>query len=216
MFAPLHVFLFAVALWSGYAPLDRLTWYLEVLPGFLGWGMFFWFHKKFSLPFWMQFVFAVHITLLFVGGHYTYVDAEWALTEIGLAKATASLLESKTKATYKIDSDVDSLYGILVGNRASEYTLAEAQAKSFAEADYEGTPPDSVQSWADAKGWPATTAADDIIATANAWRQAQGMIRAQRLNRKEQIRVAITIAQVQAVLAAWNMFLSAIKQNLGV
>jgi len=67
-----HALLFLTALWSGFQPEDRFTWYLEVIPGFIGWAALIWFGRKICFPLALQIIFSAHIILLFVGGHYTY------------------------------------------------------------------------------------------------------------------------------------------------
>ena len=94
-----------------------------------------------------------------------------------------------------------------------EYVLAESDAKAYKAAGYTGTVPDSVASWASAKGQTATWAADDILTTATGWRQAQSSIRATRLTCKEQARAANDVAPVAA---QWAAFVVAIKTALGV
>lgn len=126
---------------------------------------------------------------------------------------------ARADALKQIDTEVDALIGAVIGNRASEYERAEAEATSYTASGYTGPVPSCVQSWADAKvaqGWTAQMAADDILATANAWRPAQDAIRAQRLLRKEQARAAVDAAAVDAVLAQWAGFLVAIRGQLGV
>jgi len=129
-----------------------------------------------------------------------------------------TLPELKSAAVKHIDNDTDALYGAVIGNRASEYVEAEAQANAYAAASYTGAVPDCVASWAAAKvaqSWTAQQAADDILATAAAWRTAQASIRAHRLLRKEQARLAEDAAGVDAALAQWAGFLTAIKGQLG-
>lgn len=129
------------------------------------------------------------------------------------------LVEHRADAVKKIDAETDALIGAVIGNRATEYERAETQATAYAAGGYTGPVPACVQSWADAKaaqGWTAQMAADDILATANAWRPAQEAIRAQRLLRKEQARAAVDAAAVDAVLAQWAGFLVAIRGQLGV
>lgn len=117
----------------------------------------------------------------------------------------------------KIDADTDALYAAVIGNRAAEYTVAEAEATAFADGGYTADPaPASVASWATAKGWTAQAAADDIIATASAWRTAQAAIRANRLLRKEQARTAADLAALATTRAQWAGFVAAIREKLGV
>lgn len=70
----IHLLLFVTAVWSGFDPLDRFTWYLEVIPGFVGWAAAYWIGRKAKLSPVLQAVIAFHIILLFVGGHYTYAE----------------------------------------------------------------------------------------------------------------------------------------------
>lgn len=141
-----------------------------------------------------------------------YPDARGDLATWPLFKVAAE----RADAVKKIDADTDALIGSVIGNRASEYERAESEGAAYAAAGYTGTVPPSVSSWATAKGWTATQAADNIIATSAAWRTAQEAIRAQRLLRKEQARVAVDAAGLAAVMAQWAGFLAAIRGQLGV
>lgn len=113
----------------------------------------------------------------------------------------------------QIDAEADAITYSVQGERALEYLRAEEEAKAFKEANYTGTVPDSVASWASAKGQTATWAADDILTTATGWRQAQSSIRAARLTCKERARVESDLAPIAA---AWAGFAVAIKTALGV
>lgn len=115
-----------------------------------------------------------------------------------------------------VDRQVDALYGAVIGNRGPEYQQAEQDAQAFAQANYAGAVPSSVAVWAQVKGWSATQAADDILLQASQWRNAQATIRAMRLQHKENIRVANTVAAQDAAMAAWAQFVVAIKTQLGV
>lgn len=116
----------------------------------------------------------------------------------------------------RIDADTDVIYGAMLGNRAEEYTLAANEAQAFKAAGYSGAVPGSVQSWATAKGWTPTQAADDILATAAQWIGAQSAIRAQRLLRKEQVRTATDAAGITAAMAAWAGFVAYMRGQLGL
>lgn len=124
--------------------------------------------------------------------------------------------ELVTNAVLQIDVDTDAIYGAVLGNRAQEYTLAEADATAYKAAGYTGTVPASVQCWATTKSWTAKQAADDILATAAAWRSAQAAIRAQRLSSKEAVRTANDAAGVTTAMAAWAGFVTTIKGQLGI
>ncbi len=64
----------AVVVWSGIAPKDRLTWWLEVTPTLLGLIALFLTRKKFRFTPLLQTLIALHMILLAVGGHYTYAE----------------------------------------------------------------------------------------------------------------------------------------------
>jgi len=72
-----------------------------------------------------------------------------------------------------------------------EYKYAESKAREFKAAGYPGDAvPRAVSSWAQAKGWTAQQAADDIIATAGYWYDTIDEIRELRLAGKEATRNA--------------------------
>lgn len=152
-------------------------------------------------------------TLTLVGDAVSVVRAiaPWSQTEID-----AELAALRTAAIKKIDVDADKIYGDVLGNRAEEYALAEQDATAYKAAGYSGAVPSSVQSWATAKSWTATQAADDILTTAAAWRGAQAAIRAARLLRKEQVRTTADAAGVDAAMAAWQAFVSYIRGQLAI
>jgi putative membrane protein len=68
-----------VAAWSAWQPYDRTTWWMEVLPVFLGFiGLFIaqargWQFSKLALG-----LIAFHMLVLLVGGHYTYARGRQA------------------------------------------------------------------------------------------------------------------------------------------
>jgi len=112
-----------------------------------------------------------------------------------------------------VDAQVDAIYISVQGERVTEYMLAESDATAYKSAGYSGTVPSSVASWAAAKAKDAKWAADDILATATAWRGAQGAIRAQRLAIKEAAKTATLLAPLRA---QWAGFLAVVKKQLGV
>lgn len=152
-------------------------------------------------------------------GHY---EQQWVVSNIFATQAedeaavAANLQSGKQSAVLKIDADTDALYSAVLGRRAEEYTSAANDAALYKQSGYSGIVPPGVRSWATAKGWTATQAADDILATAAAWVAAQNAIRATRLLRKEQVRSATNNEGVVVALAAWQGFLSFIKKALGV
>jgi hypothetical protein len=127
-----------------------------------------------------------------------------------------NLSSAITKLVAKIDRDVDDIYDACLGKRGPEYALAESDALSFSAGGYAGAAPPSVSSWAAAKGWTTTQAANDILAAATNWRNAQTAIRSQRLAKKELAKIASDIAAVQTVSVAWVAFRSGIRAALGL
>ena len=154
----------------------------------------------------------------FDGSEYTappapYVPTQEELDAIAAVEAARVLAAARANLIRQIDADTDAIYRAVQGDRAMEYVLAESDAKAYKSAGYTGTVPDSVASWASAKGATATWATDDILTTARGWRQAQSAIRATRLTCKEQARTATDLAPV---VAQWAGFVVAIKTALGV
>lgn len=114
----------------------------------------------------------------------------------------------------KVDADADSIYASAIGNRATEYSEAEAQATAFKTAVYAGIVPAFVANWLsnNTKGLTtAAQAADDILAQANAWRSAATAIRGNRLLAKKNI-----TNDVPTAMAQWGGFVTAIRGQLGL
>ena len=62
----------AVLLWSGWRPYDRLTWWLEIAPGLAGLLILIATYRRFRFTTLCYTLIAIHISILCVGGHYTY------------------------------------------------------------------------------------------------------------------------------------------------
>ena len=62
----------AVLLWSGWQPYDRLTWWLEIAPGLAGLLILVATYRRFRFTALCYTLIAIHISILCVGGHYTY------------------------------------------------------------------------------------------------------------------------------------------------
>lgn len=58
--------------WSAWQPYDRLTWWLETIPGIAGLVVVGLAWRRFPLTNLCLFLIALHIAILCVGGHYTY------------------------------------------------------------------------------------------------------------------------------------------------
>lgn len=101
----------------------------------------------------------------------------------------------------QIDATADATYIAIGGpspGRLAEYKQAKADADAFAAAGYTGTVPDTIACWAEAKGWTAQQACDDILSTAASWETALAVIRRQRLIGKRNVNEALDAAAAQA------------------
>ncbi|KEA64025.1 hypothetical protein ADIMK_1760 [Marinobacterium lacunae] len=63
-----------VLLWSGWAPKDRLTWFLEVAPALAALVLLWSTRHRFPLTPLTLWLVLVHCLILMVGGHYTYAE----------------------------------------------------------------------------------------------------------------------------------------------
>jgi putative membrane protein len=64
----------AVLIWSGIAPKDRFTWFLEVLPALIAWPLLALTYKRLRFTTLTYCFIALHMAVLMVGGHYTYAE----------------------------------------------------------------------------------------------------------------------------------------------
>jgi putative membrane protein len=74
---------------SGIAPVDRLTWLLEVVPVLLGIPLAVTTAGAFPLTPLLYRLLAIHACILIVGGHYTYAEVpigRWVQDAFGLAR----------------------------------------------------------------------------------------------------------------------------------
>ena len=74
---------------SGYQPLDRLTWLLEVAPVLIGLPLMAWTRRRYPLtPLLYRLIF-LHGLILILGGHYTYAEVPlgfWVQDAFDLAR----------------------------------------------------------------------------------------------------------------------------------
>lgn len=63
-----------VLIWSGIAPKDYFTWFLEVLPAMIGAVILFYSYHSFRLTPLLYSLILFHCIVLMVGGHYTYAE----------------------------------------------------------------------------------------------------------------------------------------------
>lgn len=71
---------FATLLWSGIAPKDTLTWFLEVFPALAALVVMALTRRRFPLTSLAYLLILVHSVILMIGGHYTYAEVplgEW-------------------------------------------------------------------------------------------------------------------------------------------
>lgn len=61
-----------VLVWSGIAPHDWATWWLEAAPVLIGLGILIPTYRRFPLTSLLYWLIVVHAIILMVGGHYTY------------------------------------------------------------------------------------------------------------------------------------------------
>jgi putative membrane protein len=69
---PLLFSVLAVLIWSGVEPRDCLTWWLEVSPALAALVILFATYRRFEFTTLTYTLIALHMCVLFVGGHYTY------------------------------------------------------------------------------------------------------------------------------------------------
>lgn len=63
-----------VLVWSGIAPKDYFTWFLEVLPAIIGAAILLYTYHSFRLTPLLYGLILFHCVVLMVGGHYTYAE----------------------------------------------------------------------------------------------------------------------------------------------
>jgi putative membrane protein len=63
-----------VLIWSGIAPKDYFTWFLEVLPAIIGAVILLYTYHSFRLTPLLYSLILFHCIVLMVGGHYTYAE----------------------------------------------------------------------------------------------------------------------------------------------
>jgi len=73
-FLVLLTVLSVVFIWSAIAPLERLTWWLEIFPILIALPILFLSYKNFQFTRLAYVLILVHAIILLVGGHYTYAE----------------------------------------------------------------------------------------------------------------------------------------------
>ena len=75
-----------VVAWSAWGPKDRFTWWLEVVPVFVGLATAWALRGRFPLSRLLLVLLWFHSAILLVGGHYTYAEVplgEWVRAALG-------------------------------------------------------------------------------------------------------------------------------------
>lgn len=128
----------------------------------------------------------------------------------------SQLSDNKKYFLSKINSDDNRIYQDTVGNKSTEYETAEKAATAFKNNNFEGTAPEEVQSWADARMWTARQATEDILRQAAEWRYIANVIRRNRLKAKEDVKRASNVQEVETAMDVWNIFVNSIRNQLGI
>jgi len=63
-----------VLAWSGVAPHDRFTWFMEVVPALIGLPILILTYRRFRFTPLVYTLIAIHMMILMVGGKYTYAE----------------------------------------------------------------------------------------------------------------------------------------------
>lgn len=162
-------------------------------------------YPKHVIPGWQ--IVEAEVPADYAPGKYVF-DGGFAL----IPPSAEFLAAAKAAFIKQVDQDADAIIKSVMGERSTEYLLAEQEATAFKAGGYSGTAPGSVSSEATAKGVTAQVACDTILATASGWRAAQAALRAQRLLAK----ASAQTGQLDTVKASWSAFTAALKAQLGV
>jgi putative membrane protein len=65
---------FVAFVWSAIAPADRLTWVMEVFPALIAIPVLLWIYPRYRFSTLVYALIALHASILFIGGHYTYAE----------------------------------------------------------------------------------------------------------------------------------------------
>ena len=74
---------------SGFGTRDPFTWFLEVVPAIVGFGVLLATYQKFRLTELLYVLILIHCLILMLGGHYTYAEVPlgfWVKDALGLAR----------------------------------------------------------------------------------------------------------------------------------
>lgn len=87
--AGLLISFIGILIWSGYSPVDRFVWILEVLPAIIGVVILVMLYPRIKLTMLLYCLIWLHALILMIGGHWTYSEMplfNWLRDEYGLAR----------------------------------------------------------------------------------------------------------------------------------
>ena len=130
-----------------------------------------------------------NLNILFGDGNY--LGYEFEALPVGAALLVAA---------QQIEQAADQARAAVLGDplRAVEYQMAEADAKAFMVAGFDGEVPATVQAVVDASEVSPQAATELILAESAAWRGALCEIRAARLKGKQAMLKATTHAEAES------------------
>lgn len=85
----LYAAVLVALLWSGLAPYDRVTWWLEVAPILIGFPVLWATRRRFPLTRLLYTLIACHAVVLLVGGHWSYARVpvgDWVREVLALSR----------------------------------------------------------------------------------------------------------------------------------
>lgn len=133
-----------------------------------------------------------------IGEGFDYVDGKIVI----LPPPQPTYAEYVAKALLRIDHNAEVTRVAAVGDvmRSVEYDLVAADADVFRAANYQGTVPQTIQSWMDVTGMTAQVACDNILATRAGYVNALAQVRDIRLKGKAGVSAAHDMAGVDAAV----------------
>jgi putative membrane protein len=96
-----------VLVWSGIAPKERFTWFLEVAPAVAGAAVLWATRRRFPLTPLTYVLVLLHAIILMVGGRYTYAEVplfDWIRDVLGTSGTTTTSLATSRRASSRPSS----------------------------------------------------------------------------------------------------------------
>lgn len=121
--------LLPVLTWSGIAPHDRFTWWLEVIPALVGVPLMVALRKKFPLSTLLLVLVWLHAVILMVGGRYTYALVPGFAPEDALGHALGWTRNNYDKLGHFAQGFVPAILTREILLRTSPLGLGRAEGK---------------------------------------------------------------------------------------